>query len=88
LEALSYGLSCLVSDIPANREVALEGRRYFKPGDIGGMATIIREFLPLPLTAQEKSSQIKQVAEKYHWDMIAEETLKVYRRIGCRTPNY
>jgi glycosyltransferase involved in cell wall biosynthesis len=82
LEALSYGLSCIVSDIPANREVALEDRRYFKPGDIDGMAKVVREFLHRPLTAQEKSSQIKGVAGKYNWDTIAEETLKVYRKLN------
>lgn len=85
LEAMSYGLSCVVSDIPANREVALEDRRYFRPGDIDGMAKVIREFLHRPLTAQEKSSQIKEVAEKYNWDTIAEETLKVYN--GAGTPH-
>jgi glycosyltransferase involved in cell wall biosynthesis len=83
LEAMSYGLSCVVSDIPANREVALDEGRYFKPGDIDGMAKNIGEFLPRPLTAQEKSSQIKQVAEKYNWDTIAGETLKVYRKISA-----
>ena len=78
LEAMSYGLSCIVSDIPPNREVALEDRRYFKPGDIDGMAKNIREFLSRPLTAQERSLQTEQAAQKYDWDMIAEETLKVY----------
>ncbi len=34
LEALSWGLSCLVSDIPAHRELNLEENRYIKPGDI------------------------------------------------------
>ena len=34
LEAMSYGLPVLVSDIPANKEVDLPGERYFKCGDI------------------------------------------------------
>lgn len=83
LEAMSYGLSCVVSDIPANREVALEDRRYFKPGDIGGMAEKIRAFLLRPLSVEEKSSQIKGVAEKYNWDTIAAETLKVYGKVSA-----
>mgnify|MGYP001595275498 CR=1 FL=1 len=75
---MSYGLSCVVSDIPANREVALDEGRYFKPGDIDSMAKNIREFLSRPLTALEISLQTEQAAQKYDWDMIAEETLKVY----------
>ena len=34
LEALSYGLNVLVSDIPANLEVKLEGSHFFRCGDI------------------------------------------------------
>jgi len=34
LEAMSYGLSVLVSDIPANKEVELPAHRYFKCGDV------------------------------------------------------
>jgi glycosyltransferase involved in cell wall biosynthesis len=30
LEAMSYGLSALVSDIPANKEVKLPSERYFR----------------------------------------------------------
>jgi len=34
LEAMSYGLSVLVSDIPAKLEVNLNKKRYFKCGNI------------------------------------------------------
>ncbi len=34
LEAMSYGLPVLVSDIPANREVRLPVERYFRCGDV------------------------------------------------------
>ena len=45
LEAMSYGLSCVVSDIPANREVQLSEERYFKPGDVKALGLKIKQFI-------------------------------------------
>ncbi|MFA5163963.1 MAG: glycosyltransferase family 4 protein [Candidatus Omnitrophota bacterium] len=81
LEAMSYGLSCIVSDIPANREVGLAEERYFNPGDIKGLSDKIREFAAKPLSEEEKSRQIALIRENYDWDKIAKETLQVYRDI-------
>jgi hypothetical protein len=36
-------------------------------------------------TPEERSSRIKEVAEKYNGDMIAEETLKVYGKAMEKT---
>lgn len=38
LEALSYGLPCIVSDIPANREFPLPSDAYFPVGDVEALA--------------------------------------------------
>ena len=81
LEAMSYGLSCIVSDIPANREVGLPEERYFKAGDIEGLSSKIKEFAAKPMTEEQKSRQIELLKQKYNWDKIAEETLKVYQEI-------
>jgi len=81
LEAMSYGLSCIVSDIPANREVGLAQERYFKPGDISVLSEKIREFVAKPMTEEQKSRQIDLLKQKYNWDNIAEETLKVYQKL-------
>lgn len=81
LEAMSYGLSCVVSDIPANREVGLAQERYFKAGDIQAMSEKIREFINRPLSANERNMQIKLVKEKYDWGRIAEATLRVYEEV-------
>ena len=79
LEAMSYGLSCLASDIPANREVSLAEERFFKPGDIETIAEKLEEFINKPLSRQDREKQVLEIAEKYNWDKIADETLKVYR---------
>ena len=80
LEALRYGLSCVVSDIPPNKEVGLDRERYFAPGDVDAMAKTMVKFLVRPLTVQEKDWQIKMISEKYNWEKIAKETFKVYQK--------
>jgi glycosyltransferase involved in cell wall biosynthesis len=71
----------VVSDIPANREVALADGRYFKAGDIAGMSAKIREYAEKPMSEEEKSRQIEVIREKYDWDKIARETLEVYKKV-------
>jgi Glycosyltransferase len=81
LEAMSYGLSCVVSGIPANKEVSLGEDRYFKAGDVGVLAKKIEEFIERPMSGDEKRQQIDMVRAKYDWDDIAKKTLKVYERV-------
>lgn len=81
LEAMSYGLSCIVSDISANRNVELPEDRYFKAGEVKALAQKIREFIDKPLSEEERSKQLNMVAEKYNWEKIADETLEVYKNV-------
>lgn len=81
LEAMSYGLSCIASDISANRSMELSGDRYFKAGDVNQLRAKIKEFINEPWGEEEGEKQIKIIAEKYNWDKIAEQTLEVYKRV-------
>jgi len=81
LEAMSYGLSCIASDIPANRNVRLSKDRFFKPGDVEGLAEKIRQFVDKPLSEEERRRQLSMIAEKYNWERIAGRTLEVYKRL-------
>ncbi len=81
LEAMSYGLSCIASDIPANRNVGLDDDRFFKPGDVNAIAAKIEEFINKPFKEEERERQIYMITEQYNWGKIAEETLKVYKTI-------
>ncbi|NTV30258.1 MAG: glycosyltransferase family 4 protein, partial [Candidatus Omnitrophica bacterium] len=81
LEAMSYGLNCIVSDIPANREVALSAERYFQPGDIDGMAAKMAEFVQRPLSVRERAQQLELIAREYDWGVIARKTLDVYTEL-------
>ncbi len=80
LEAMSYGLSVLVSDIPANLEVGLARERYFKCGNMDDLKEKIEYHLDRPVTVEEKSVFRALIREKYNWEKIAAQTVKVYEK--------
>ncbi|MCL6582145.1 MAG: glycosyltransferase family 4 protein [bacterium] len=84
LEAMSYGLSVLVSDIAAHREIGLDSRRYFRCGDIDDLRAKMEFFLDKELPDEEKQKMRRQIEEKYNWDKIAEQTIEVYQRVVNR----
>ena len=81
LEALSYGLPVLVSDIPANLEVGLPMERYFKCGDITDLRERMTLHLEKDLAPAERDAIRRQIAQKYNWDRIADQTLAVYEKV-------
>ena len=80
LEAMSYGLPVLVSDIPANLEVDLPAERYFKCGDEDDLRRKMVSLLEAGLSEAERRDMRLRVAEKYNWLKIAEQTVEVYRK--------
>lgn len=80
LEAMSYGLSVLVSDIPANKEVGLPKDRYFKCGDTAELKGKLSLLLDKKLSETDGEKMRKQIARKYNWDDIADQTINVYRK--------
>lgn len=79
LEALSYGLPVIASDIPANLEVGLPGRHYFALGSVSGLAERLGEFAAQSLTAEMRESRRTWVSERFDWRDIARRTLAVYQ---------
>ena len=88
LEAMSYGLSALVSDIPANKEVRLPSERYFRCGDVEDLKTKIRILLRKKLSHKERQEMYNQIKEKYNWDRIADQTIEVYRKVLGLSPEF
>ncbi|VFQ46561.1 glycosyltransferase family 4 protein [Desulfoluna butyratoxydans] len=80
LEAMSYGLPVLVSDIPANIEVDLPAERYFKCGDVNDLVKKLDLLIDIPLTTSQSRDLKIQVAQKYNWLRIAEKTMAVYEK--------
>lgn len=79
LEALSYGLPVLASDIPANLELELPARHYFRLGDVATLAQAMREFTEIAPTPAECIKTRQWVAERYCWKRAARQTLDIYR---------
>lgn len=71
LEAMSYSLPVVVSDIPANLEVGLDKDDYFPCGDVSTLSRKIRE--KLTFTKNESYDMTK-----YNWDKITDEVTQVY----------
>jgi glycosyltransferase involved in cell wall biosynthesis len=80
LEALSFGLPVVASDIPAHLEIGLNDAHYFHVGDVSALADRLASFArsPWPLELREKTRN--WLAEREDWRSIAERTLGCYRR--------
>lgn len=72
LEAMSYQLPVIVSDIPANMEVNLDKQSYFPCGDVKTLTQRLTEILLCPF------SRVNYDLTKYDWDMIAQQVVNVY----------
>ena len=73
LEAMSYGMDVLVSDIAANRLPELQPGDLFAVDNIEALTRRIEEKLSLP--ALDRHYDLSN----YDWDHIARQTLEVYR---------
>ena len=80
LEALSYGLPSLVSDIPANKEVGLDSKYYFSCGNVDDLKAKLNTLLENDFDSKGQRKFQEMVAEKYNWDKIAKQTIDIYRK--------
>lgn len=78
LEALSYGLPLLVSDIQPNREITLPEFRYFKVGDIDSLSIKMQELIKKGISNDEKEAFSKILNKDYNWEKIAESTYNLF----------
>ena len=74
LEAMSYHLPVIVSDIPANLEVGLNKDVYFKVGNINELAEKLQKNIENPYLP------IKYDMSKYNWDNIAQDVFDIYQK--------
>lgn len=81
LEALSFGLPVLASDIPANLEVGLPCEHYFPLGDVATLTSRIGDFSKRPLLPEDREARRTWVMSRYDWLDIAKQTLDVYRDV-------
>jgi glycosyltransferase involved in cell wall biosynthesis len=86
LEALSYGLPVLVSDIPANLEVVDDPARIFRMSDIGELSAKICALTDVKLVAAERETIRRDCARRYDWTEIALKTSLAYEELVGSKP--
>ena len=79
LEALSFGLPVVASDIPGNLAVGLEPSSYYPVGDVDALVERLEAVTSRPATAEERAARRAFVAMHYSWADAAADTLVVYR---------
>ena len=75
LEAMSYDLPVIVSDIPANLEVCLPQDSYFPVGNDEKLKEQLIKII------DQQPIRRKYQLDNYQWDNIAKQTIEVYERI-------
>jgi len=83
LEAIDYGIPVLISNIPANLELAEDYGFVFKNRDYYDLFKKLDLILDLPDKILEKKSALaqKKIAEVYSWKKIVYSTEKLYRSL-------
>lgn len=76
LEAMSYKLPVIVSNIPANMEVGLNQDMYFPVGNISVLQQKLQRVITAPYT------QITYDMHKYNWDSIAGQLADIYTSLN------
>lgn len=79
LEAASYGLPLLLSDIPAHRELAAPHARYFATGEVATLAALLEQISSAPAAERPDPVESARLIAEHDWHTIAQRTLAVYR---------
>ena len=77
LEAMSYNISVLASDIPANLQVGLEKGDYFKVGDVNDL----KDKIIIKLSEGKEPDYSDLLLSKYDWDTISDKTYEIYNNL-------
>ena len=81
LEAMSYGNCCLVSDIPECAEVVEDKALIFQKSNVEDLQEKLQDACDHPEMVMKMKKQATDfICEKYNWDDVVKETMKLYRR--------
>lgn len=81
LEAMSYDLPVLVSDISATREIPLPDYRYFPVRDCKMLGQKMMELAEYDLSEKEALLNRNLLSRYYNWQKIAAQTFSVFKSI-------
>ena len=81
LEAMSYGNCCLVSDIAECTEVVEDKAIVFKKGNVADLKDRLQMICDdADMVELYKKEASDFVCNKYNWDVVINNTLKLYMR--------
>lgn len=83
MEALSYGIPIIASDIPANLEIGLRPQYYFRVGDVEALATKLRSLPDFAWSREAETDTRRCLAAKQSWQSVAERTMTLYRKAAA-----
>ncbi|AZN35364.1 glycosyltransferase family 4 protein [Iodobacter ciconiae] len=78
IEAQSYGLPIIASDIPVLREVAGEGALFFPEGDAEAMAQCMQRLYEDEHLFTDISIKARINADRFSWEKAAKETSELF----------
>lgn len=88
LEALSWGVPVLVSDIPGNRAVVREGRNgmLVPSGDAAALAVAMIHLMQSPGLRTQMGEYGRAMAENdFHADTVSSQLVSLYKRLSKQT---
>ncbi len=86
LEAMSYNLPCIASDISANRSVNLPEQCYFKTEDIEQLKQRLIQISSTDYSLEEIVNNKEKLLRNYSWSNITNKTLEIYRNVYKELP--
>jgi len=88
LEAMSYGLPVLASDIEENVEAIDNNGIFFSSGDVRELENKLNYMLNNKEAIKKIGKQAKiEINEKYNWDKLFKEVLEVYQNSAKKEKN-
>lgn len=81
LEALSFGLPVIASDIAPHLELGMTRDVYFPCGNVIALTQRLAAAQAAPFDAEACTTRREWVLSRYVWDRVAHATLQVYRSV-------
>jgi glycosyltransferase involved in cell wall biosynthesis len=82
IEAMSYGLPCIASDIPENLEVVGDAALRFRSKSIEDLRLVLDEALHDSLLMHQLAAQARRrVESRFTWDIVADQLEDLYSRL-------
>jgi len=81
LEAMSYGVKILASNISSNRQIRLENECYFRQGNVEDLRQKMSYLLNRKQDEKIKNSRINILKQEYNWDIITKKHYEIYKKV-------